>query len=143
MTVDLDALEALIAEARRATWPHEAITSDRYVIKLLDDLADALESTLAELRQERERAEEAEKKLEMPCGSCHPCTEWANQTWVNAGLRLPHVIDWQEMTAALSRAEETIEKVRACIGDVTEQWKPLVIADAITEYDKQKEADRG
>jgi hypothetical protein len=54
--------------------------------------ADAVESLLVE--NEKLRA-----KLEMPCGSCHPCTQWANQTWVNAGLRLPHVIDWQELTA--------------------------------------------
>lgn len=49
-----------------------------------------------------ERIKALEAKLALPCGSCHPCTEWANQTWVNAGERLPHVHEWQEMKARLA-----------------------------------------
>ena len=36
-------------------------------------------------------------KLDLPCGSCHPCTQWANQTWVNAKRNLPHVYQWDEL----------------------------------------------
>ncbi len=99
-------VDALIADARE--WPRDGVNEG----PLINALADALEQSQAELRQERERADKR---------------------------ALAHVSN----LAALSRAEEAIEKVRACIGDVTEQWKPLVIADAITEYDKQKEGDRG
>lgn len=53
---------------------------------------------LAEVRSLRE-------KLAQPCGSCHPCTEWANQTWVNAGVRLPHVHEWQEMRERVAELE--------------------------------------
>lgn len=41
-----------------------------------------------------------------------------------------------EALANLARARECIEAVREAVGDVTEQWKPLVIADAIAEYEK-------
>ncbi len=47
--------------------------------------------------------------LDAPCGSCHPCTQWANQTWVNAGERLPHVHEWQEMKAQVARVEALTE----------------------------------
>lgn len=49
---------------------------------------------------------ELEAKLAQPCGSCHPCTQWANQTWINAKERLPHVYEWQELRAKVARVEE-------------------------------------
>jgi hypothetical protein len=65
------------------------------------------------------RAENAKlrAKLAMPCGSCHPCTQWANQTWVNAGLPLPHVSDWQEMEAER-------DALRAQLDAMTEEFAP-------------------
>ena len=52
MTEQVD-LDALIAEARE----HPTIAG-KVTVDLIDRLADALESTLAELRQERELADE-------------------------------------------------------------------------------------
>jgi hypothetical protein len=74
---------------------------------------------LAELRK-------AHEKLAGPCGSCHPCTEWANQTWVNAGERLPHVYEWQEMKSKLAAYETGRGKVEAeCDATDTETDEPL------------------
>jgi hypothetical protein len=50
----------------------------------------ALPELLAEV--ERLRA-----KLDMPCGSCHPCLNWPAETWKRAGRHLPDVHRFGEM----------------------------------------------
>lgn len=42
-------------------------------------------------------------KLEGPCGSCHPCTEYSDETWRAAGRKPPHVSEWDELRAELDR----------------------------------------
>lgn len=114
MTVDLD---ALIAEARERA---HAYTGGPEADRLFR-LADALESTLAELRQERERADEAASHAVLAL----------------AGRR--------NAVAALSRAKETIEKVRAeadAYGSQPDVMEPCgAVAQSLhfilTEYDKQ------
>jgi hypothetical protein len=69
-----------------------------------------LRAEVARLTAENERLQ---AKLEMPCGSCHPCTEWANQTWINAGLPLPHVIDWQELKDERNALKRRNKRLRA------------------------------
>lgn len=53
-----------------------------------------------------DRAERAEAKLNMPCGSCHPCTNYADETWREAGRKPPHVFQWDELKAAEKRIWE-------------------------------------
>jgi hypothetical protein len=38
-------------------------------------------------------------KLDAPCGSCHPCTNYADETWRAAGRTPPHVYAWDELNA--------------------------------------------
>lgn len=135
MTVDLD---ALIAQAKRAAaWVGEAESP------LVERLTDALESTRAkaiqyrdELRQERERADENEKRW-------HASVRRASEL----------VTDKSDLAAALSRAEETIEAVRVARANHPEcdkvpdgiscGWKSAVqdIDAALAEHEKNGEGD--
>ncbi len=56
--------------------------------------------------------DELQRKLDMPCGSCHPCNNWASQTWENAGLMRPHVYEWQALVAERDAALAVVEAVR-------------------------------
>jgi hypothetical protein len=57
---------------------------------------------LAEQRDEaRAELEQLKAKLDMPCGHCHPCTNWAPQTWINAGRSIPPVHEYDAMVAEL------------------------------------------
>ncbi len=38
-------------------------------------------------------------KLDAPCGSCHPCMNYADETWRDAGRTPPHVYMWDELNA--------------------------------------------
>lgn len=79
---------------------------------------------IAELRQERERADVAEGELDQ-----------ALAKRISVTLR-----DVMDARAALSRAEETIEKVLAVPNDF--EWDvPPTAKRILTEYDKQKGAD--
>jgi hypothetical protein len=44
--------------------------------------------------------------FDMPCGSCHPCTNYADETWRAAGRKPPHVYDWDEKVAILAAIRE-------------------------------------
>lgn len=41
-------------------------------------------------------------KLNGPCGSCHPCTNWADETWRAAGRKPPTVQEWDDLRARLA-----------------------------------------
>ena len=81
MTIDIDAIRQ---HAEFSADPHHA-----------QDVADLF----AEIKQLREQ-------LDKPCGSCHPCTNYADETWRAAGRKPPHVIDWED-------AQEEIKQLRA------------------------------
>lgn len=59
-----------------------------------------------------ERAEHAERKLVEPCGSCHPCMYYRDETWRAAGRKPPHVSEWDEARATLDRVREYAEGCR-------------------------------
>lgn len=40
-------------------------------------------------------------KLAGPCGSCHPCMNYADETWRAAGRKPPHVITWEDTRTEL------------------------------------------
>lgn len=94
-----------------------------------------------------EEAARLEAKLNLPCGSCHPCTNYADQTWRAADRKPPHVHQWDEATALLQayRAREDREVVfpqfwydqvvetahapdrRAALRDLLESWRPSTV----------------
>ena len=40
--------------------------------------------------------------FDKPCGSCHPCDNYADETWRAAGRKPPTVYEWDEARAALA-----------------------------------------
>jgi hypothetical protein len=68
-----------------------------------DARAVLLAAAPAMLAAERERIAELEAKLAMPCGSCHACENWADETWRRAGRKPPHVHEWDGAKAALAK----------------------------------------
>ncbi len=49
-----------------------------------------------------EEAAEMQAKLDLPCGSCHPCTNYSDETWRAASRKPPHVHQWDEARALLA-----------------------------------------
>lgn len=48
----------------------------------------------------KHRAKKAEHQLTLPCGSCHPCSFGAADTWKQLGLEVPSVTDYQHLVEA-------------------------------------------
>ena len=124
MTTNLDALIAVLrkGDGNGCRQPTEAM---RTAAEYLDELR-------AELRQERERADEAERRW-------HASVKRANQ-----------IVDSKiELAEDLSRAEDAIERVKRVVATSGALWGDELrinygaLSDALTEYDKQKGADRG
>lgn len=42
---------------------------------------------------------ELQHKLTLPCGSCHPCMNWADETWRRADRKPPTVGRWEDKLA--------------------------------------------
>jgi len=78
-----------------------------------ESLHDQLTRAEAERDTALARAREAEAQLDMPCGSCHPCENWADETWRRAGKKPPAVIDWMNLRAERDRLAATIARVEA------------------------------
>lgn len=74
------------------------------VLSLLDRLA-AVEAERDELGA----------KLEMPCGSCHACTNWADETWRRAGRKPPTVSDYEATLAGRDQALQALQRTQAAI----------------------------
>lgn len=90
--------------------------------------ADDVPALLAEV--ERLRA-----KLDGPCGSCHPCMNYRDETWRAAGRRPPHVSEWDELLAEVERLRVELDNCRqlndrmaAELGD-DRDLKPVVSRD--------------
>ena len=47
--------------------------------------------------------------FDKPCGSCHPCENYADETWRAAGRKPPHVYQWDEARTALAAVAELME----------------------------------
>lgn len=109
MQAERDAARAEAAELRRQL---DAMTG--YRNPFAQDFL-ALQAKLAEVRTAVspdvvlalvERVRTAEAKLALPCGSCHPCNEWAAETWRRAGGKLPHKHTVDEAFADLDRLRD-------------------------------------
>lgn len=46
--------------------------------------------------------------FDKPCGSCHPCENYADETWRAAGRKPPHVYQWDEAQATLAAVAELV-----------------------------------
>lgn len=75
----------------------------------LPDLEKA-RSTADDLVDEVERLE---AKLDGPCGSCHPCVNWAHETWVRADRQPPHLHVYDAMVKELRALEAFRDAVEA------------------------------
>jgi hypothetical protein len=47
-------------------------------------------------------------KLDAPCGSCHPCSNYTAETWREAGRIPPRMEAWDELRAENARLRERI-----------------------------------
>lgn len=59
--------------------------------------------------------------IDGPCGSCHPCTNYAEETWRATGRKPPHVYQWDEMLARAERAEARNTQVEAAL-TIVRDW---------------------
>jgi hypothetical protein len=46
--------------------------------------------------------------FDKPCGSCHPCDNYADETWRAADRKPPHVYEWDSARAALRAVAELV-----------------------------------
>jgi hypothetical protein len=69
----------------------------------------ALAVTLRDAQAERDAAL---AKLKLPCGSCHPCLNWADETWRREGRKPPTVQAWEDVMAERDAALAVLAKVR-------------------------------
>lgn len=90
-------------------------------------LTDLEAAALDEADRLREQVKQLQAKLDKPCGSCHPCTNYADETWRAAGRKPPHVYQWDLARKALQDIASMVRqfdtprdagRVRAFVGDV-------------------------
>ncbi|GAA0970002.1 hypothetical protein GCM10009555_018150 [Acrocarpospora macrocephala] len=53
--------------------------------------------------------------LDGPCGSCHPCDNYRDETWREAGRTPPHVIEWDDLRAENERLERENTRLEAAL----------------------------
>jgi hypothetical protein len=46
--------------------------------------------------------------FDKPCGSCHPCDNYRDETWRAADRKPPYVYQWDEAQAALAAVAELV-----------------------------------
>jgi len=123
--LDLDAIEARATAATEGPWttgadkawsdalpPWALVISANYPLIELQEgaqgVADAefvaaarqdVPALVAEVRRLR-------AQLDKPCGECHPCTSYRDETWRAAGRKPPHVSTWDETQAELKQLRE-------------------------------------
>ena len=99
--------DALVALRRRLTFDigfagdGEGSNATRAYVEYQRQL-DAFDALVAEVRSLREQ-------LAKPCGSCHPCENWADETWRRAGKKPPAVVTWENTLAELASLRGTGE----------------------------------
>lgn len=94
------------------------------LLAALDEARVRAESAEAERDQGRAEVERLTAKLAQPCGSCHPCSHWAAETWRRAGGKLPNKVEVDE-------AMERLRLTKAALlrdGQTTEiRWRDAVL----------------
>ena len=79
---------------------HPLYARDLYA---LTKTADLVSKQAAEI--ERLRAQ-----LDEPCGFCHPCANWADETWRAADRKPPGVAEWDETRAEVTRLLDLVDE---------------------------------
>lgn len=84
-----DRIEAWIKAFEKHHAPPERLAvADHGEVLLLSDIKTLLE------------------KLAGPCGSCHPCENYADETWRAADRKPPHVYEYDELTALVRHLDD-------------------------------------
>lgn len=65
---------------------------------------------------------DAEAKLALPCGSCHPCVEWAAETWRRTDGPLPVKVFVDQAFARAEKAESRVAHLEAGIKALADEW---------------------
>lgn len=72
--------------------------------EMVDVIRKHRDRVIAQNEQLRAEIERLTAKLDGPCGSCHPCMNYSDETWREAGRKPPHVHEWDEARAKLHAA---------------------------------------
>lgn len=106
----LDAIDSGALDTREIA---DDLALGAVTLGLVRQIRDAVPALLDEL-------DAAEAKLAQPCGSCHPCTEWAAETWRRSDGPIPSVYEVSVLRAELDEARAAardangrLDKVRA------------------------------
>lgn len=73
-----------------------------------------------EVNRLRELIDRMKATLDGPCGSCHPCQNWADETWRRADRKPPAVITWDDAQAEL--------KALRAVARAAEEWAKASVA---------------
>lgn len=112
--LDLDAIEARVNAATAGPWQHDGNDGLVWPPRIGDpvsgsnEMADAdfiaaartdVPALVAEIKRLREQ-------LGKPCGSCHPCMNWADETWRRADRTPPTVDAYDDVLRELERLRQ-------------------------------------
>ncbi len=92
------------------------------------------------LAQARAEVDRLRAKLDGPCGSCHPCTNYADETWRAADRKPPHVSQWDETQAeliqlrAIAQAAIGWRQMRADCAAVKPKPESAALIQAVDTY---------
>lgn len=62
---------------------------------------------------------ELQHKLALPCGSCHPCLNWADETWRRAGRKPPTVGRWEDKLAEAKNLDARLDDAITLIEEMS------------------------
>lgn len=62
-----------------------------------------------------DQVEGLEQKMAGPCGSCHPCVNYAHETWVKADRQPPHLFVYEAMVSELKALRAFRDAVEAAL----------------------------
>ena len=65
---------------------------------------------------------ELKRLRDLPCGSCHPCTNYADETWRAANRKPPHVITWDDTQTELKLLRTLAEATQRVIDAGDMDW---------------------
>lgn len=63
-----------------------------------------------------------EVMFSVPCGSCHPCQNWVDERWRQAGRKPPYPEDWDATRARLFDVEEIARSTIALSADLLRRY---------------------